>query len=811
MNSNHVTIPTFRRALFRSVAFSSFLVPALMFTPAAQAQVGEDQVSDVVEADAARTLQTVTVTARKREESLTDVPVSITAVGAAQLEQAGVTDLTELFQIVPGAENNADGERIADKPAIRGVGSQENASIRAKVTSFIDGIPMSGSQGIGSFAGLQQVEVLRGPQSAAFGRSTFGGAFNYVTADPTLGDPISGKLRGSYGTNEAFGVSGLVAIPLGDTAALQFTAERNSYGGDDDWITTSGDQLGKSEDTLLSAKLVWELNSNLRLEVLAMTQDIDDSQMPILLPNTNQLVAAPGDPDGMCAINGGGNSCVILGEIDTDAVPRIFDFDYGLASNPITNPGTRIERDRIQATVTGEVFDGYTWTISGAYTDEAGVNWIDRDFFSVGAVNPLGGTFGAMSTIHVHSSPEIEETYGEIRLASPSDGQFNWLVGASVYEYDYLNLVRTNFSTNQIMDTFSEGARNTGFFFNLGYDFTDRLTGSFEGRYQIDEIDTGSAVSPGLENTTRSFQPRVALNYEVSDAMNLYAQIARGTNPAGFNVNAASARLQATAAEQNFDLQNLIAFDEEEIVNYEVGAKGSTNTFRYSASVYYLDWTGYVQPGTTSWDPGNLTFPRTVGTFTDINGTDYFSRFFSSAGDLSGLGGEVEGTWAATDELELSGSFAYSGVEFDDTACSAIPLDYGIPAESTLNGTNCAFIGGNAPPMFSRYSTSLSGVYTRPLSNGLDGFVRLAHSWRSKRYVEQTNFEYIGDYHTLNANIGVRGDNWSAEFYGKNLTDDDTAAGAVRFFDARLPGMVFNSSFTLRRPLEVGIRLGYDF
>lgn len=797
-----------RSALLGGIAVSALSASQVMLATAAFAQTSTEQAGAD---DTAADDNVIIVTARKREESLTDVPVSISAVGADQLDAAGVTDFTELFQIVPGADNNADGERIADKPAIRGVGSQENASIRAKVTSFIDGIPLSGSQGIGSFSGLQQVEVLRGPQSAAFGRSTFGGAFNFVTADPEVGGDFSGKFRGSYGTNDSVGLSALLAVPLGETAAFQATAEFNSYGGDNEWITTSGDQLGKSEDRLFSAKFIWEPSPAFRMEIFGFTQEINDSQTPILLPNLNQLVAAPGDPDGQCAINGGGNSCVILGEIDTDAVPRVFDFDYGLASNPISDPGANISRDRIQAILSGEFAGGYNWTLSGAYTNEKGTNHIDRDFRSVGAPNEFGGTFGAMSTIHVFSTPQIEEYYGEIRLASPAEDRFNWLIGASYYEYDYLNLVLTNRSTNQIMDTFSEGARNIGFFFNLGYEFSDRLTASFEGRYQIDRIDTGTALPMTQTNTSKSFQPRFALHYEASDDINLYAQVARGTNPAGFNVNAFGARLQATAAEQGFDINNLQAFEEEEIWNYEIGVKGNTGTFRYSASLYYLDWNGYVQPSTVSWDPGNLAFPRTVGAFTNIVGTDYFSRFFSSAGDLSGLGAELEAAWSPTENFDLSGSFAYSGVNFDDNACSAIPLDYGIPADTVVNGTACAFIGGNAPPMFSKFSTSLAATYTQPLSNSLDGFVRVQHSWRSKRYVEQTNFEYIGAFHTVNASVGVKAENWSAEFYAKNLFNDDTAAGAVRFFDPRLPGMTFNSSFTLRRPAEFGLKLGYDF
>ena len=88
-------------------------------------------------------VEQILVFARKRGEQEKDVPVSMSAMSSNELAEAGVTDITSMFQLMPGVENNADGSRIANKPAIRGVGSTENSSIRAKVTTFIDGIPDS--------------------------------------------------------------------------------------------------------------------------------------------------------------------------------------------------------------------------------------------------------------------------------------------------------------------------------------------------------------------------------------------------------------------------------------------------------------------------------------------------------------------------------------------------------------------------------------------------------------------------------------------------------------------------------------------
>lgn len=747
-------------------------------------------------------VEKILIFARKRGEQMKDVPVSVSAMSNDALAKAGVTNIDGLFALVPGVENNADGSRIANKPAIRGVGSTENASIRAKVTSFIDGIPMVGAQGISSFAGLQHVEVLRGPQSAAFGRSTFGGAINYVTSDPDVYGDFELDLKATLGTDETRNFSGLMSTALIDEKlAIAVGLESKEYGGPDDWVTTSGDQLGERSDTLATVKLVYEPTDNVKVELMYLNQDIDDGHVAVLFANLDQLVPHPDDTDGLCYENGGSNSCVILGEVDK--VPLVFDYNFDLAGNPILDPGTRVKRERLQGSVEVEFDSGMTLTALGAITDETGDTWFDRDAST-------GGT-----EIHVGSSPESDETYAEVRLASSSEKDFTWLIGASIYEYDYLNTVYANRSAGAIMDLFAESAQNTGLFFSLGYSLSDKLTASFEGRYQIDEI---SSVYPAnasrnvpndisQSNETTSFQPRIALSYELNDENNLYLQIAKGTNPAGYNASALDPLLLQTAAEENFNLEAFQAYEEEEILSYEMGVKGDIreHSLRYSAAVYYLDWTGYVQPATANWTPsdGELLAGATAD--------DYYSRLFMNTGDLNGFGIELEGQWAATDALEFGASFAYSGLEFTDDTCTPILLDYGIAATSTEPYACATGIGGNQTPMQSKVTGALNATYTKAINENLEGYTRIDYQYRSKRYVEQTNTDYLPAYSLVNFRAGVRGENWSAELYVNNLFDEDSPAGAVRFFDGRVAGMGYNTSIRLRDPRTAGINLAYSF
>lgn len=776
-----------------TIAVCSLALASPMFSGAAHAQ----------ESESGRALEEITVTARKRDELMSDVPVSISAISSGAIEAAGVFSMTDLFSMAPGVENNDDGSRQAYKPAIRGVGSQENASIRAKVTSFIDGVPLIGAQGIGSLAGLDHVEILRGPQSAAFGRSTFGGAINYVTQSPS--NEFELKLRGTFADNDTRNLSAVLSAPiLDDRLGAVVTLQENNYGGDDDWVTALGYQLGATNDKQGSIKLAFNPSDSVSGSIMYLRQEIDDSESPLQFAALSQYRAHPDNPSGQCALNGGMSSCVIVGAVNNDLVPLVFEYDYDDPANPILDPGTRYTRDRLQGALSVDFDNGYSLTALAAKTEDDGFNWLDRDAFDL----------AGMSTIHVVATPVSDEKYGEVRLSSPSERQFNWLIGASIYDYDYVNTVYNNYTANIVMDIFAEGAKNTGVFFNLGYDFNDRLTGSFEGRYQNDEISGTYPANPArgapeainTMNETKSFQPRVALTYAINDSSNVYFQAARGTNPAGFNINALDPILLQTAADEGYALSSFTAFDEEEIISYEIGLKGAAldNTLRYAAAVYYLDWTGYVQPVTGNWTPADgILLPGTTG-------NDYFSRLFINTGDLDGVGFEFEGTWNATDRLTIGGMLSYSGLEFTNDSCSPIPIDYGVPAVQT-SPFACAGVGGNLPPMFSNFATSLDATYTFPVTSDIDGFVRLDHRYRSKRYVEQTNTDYIDGFHLLNLRVGIRGESWSAELFANNLTDDDTPTGAVRFFDGRQPGMVFGSSYVNRRPRSVGIALAYDF
>lgn len=160
------------------------------------------------------------------------------------------------------------------------------------------------------------------------------------------------------------------------------------------------------------------------------------------------------------------------------------------------------------------------------------------------------------------------------------------------------------------MQIFSEDASKVGAFVNLTYDISDSTTVSFEGRYQIDDINNlNNVTGESFKNKTKSFQPRLAINHTVKDQLSVYGQFSTGNNPAGVNVNFTNPQAVDAINIANtgnaygpavitFGPETFLRFDEEKLNNFEVGAKGRMmdNRLSLAAVLYYMEWEDMVQP-----------------------------------------------------------------------------------------------------------------------------------------------------------------------------------------------------------------------
>ena len=215
-------------------------VPFTLSQPhAAMAQEGVDA------ADAAGTGDIV-VTARRREESLIDVPISVTAISGDALQASGAIDITTLQDKTPNLTLQiARGSNSTLIAFMRGVGQQDPLwGFEPGVGLYIDDVYVARPQGaVLDIFDVERVEVLRGPQGTLYGRNTIGGAIKYVTR--RLGNDFSGKVRASYGSFDQIDLIGQVTVPLGDMLSVGGAVamyKRDGYGEN---LTTGADQYDK--------------------------------------------------------------------------------------------------------------------------------------------------------------------------------------------------------------------------------------------------------------------------------------------------------------------------------------------------------------------------------------------------------------------------------------------------------------------------------------------------------------------------------------------------------------------------------------
>jgi iron complex outermembrane receptor protein len=609
-------------------------------------------------------LEEVTVTARKREESLKDVPVSISVMSSDMLREANIIEPRDLFALTPGLDYDASNsnDRLSDNPSIRGIQANTGSSNLQKVNTFLDGMPMIGSQGTNQFVDIQQVEVYRGPQSSAFGRSTFAGAINYVSRDP--GDEFAAEARLQSSNLDRNRVTTSFSGPISDT--LGYTLDLSKEQFDGLWESTEGLPLGGQETRYYTGKLKWTPNNRFDAEFRILHTETYDDEGGVWYANDPFIdVDEDGLGDAGTAYDGlsydqtkwggectntllpgsmGGFTAYQIGALDCDIpIPG-----RGLARNtnvlaqlPIDNvtaediqdfaihdPGSETDRNRFQAEFNVS-FDAGDLQILTMYSEDTAFAWRDRDLTDLTAsVQVMMGMVALSTREYRHQADVItaDESMLEVRWVSPGEDRLRYVVGASYYQYDYNEKTFDRYAaflddpTVPVLDQQSDVAENSAIFGNIAYDLGDRTTVSFEARQQRDEVTNINLGVPPVQfkSTFDTFQPRVALTHAINENVSIYLQYAKGTNPGG-NVPDTIVPVKQEIHQYAFDnglvewqLEDWQEFAEEELTNYEFGVKADLfdNRVTIATSIYAMDWEHYNQGGSPAFNPYDLAEDR---------------------------------------------------------------------------------------------------------------------------------------------------------------------------------------------------------
>lgn len=775
-------------------------------------------------AQATATLEEVTVTARKREESLTSIPVAVSAFAIATIEEKGLTSLEDLSKFAPGLsvvnQGTTFGGRLLSGIRFRGMNPTVFTPSTQVGALFVDGIYfLGGAQSVG-FDDVARVEVIRGPQAAYFGRSTFGGAINYITRDP--GTEFSGEVVADISSFDSETFSLAVEGPLlGDRVRGRLSGSRRVKGAQ--YTATDGGELGREQTESLNGTLLIAPNESLRIKLRATySEDADSAPDNVAISYSQLGNCPPGTPQTYR--NGAGdvvNGALTLnfncGALPFDAVritsnttfPETFplarfvpamgqapqnlpldvrevlvDNSFGspslAAAPPLARFGLIRRIERYSALLDYQFNDAWTLSAALAYNEQNGNVIRDSDYSD-------------QITTYIAGPSHFEDESAELRLAFDNGGALRALIGANYYQQEanqtFTNGVEATYAfsiptgnpftrPNPLQNpSGNDEIETTGIFGSIEYDFLDAFTFTLEGRYQVDKVGrfSGSELNgltrePDFES--KEFLPRAIVSFRPWEATTIYAQYAKGTLP-GDNTNLAVFRTLTPAQQAEVDASfgGSIAeeIDSEILDSYEIGIKQELleGRLRYALTAYYLEWENQKAQATIFLTADN---GRTVS--------------FRVPGDSEIRGLEFESSWAVADGLRLGATFNWTDSEYTDFSLAGNAAFFG---GTSLNGYNAV---GNTQPRFPEYSGTVSGDYTASLNEDWQYFVRGDVIYTGKQFIDELNLANVDAYTTVNFGIGVTRNQLSIQAYVNNLLDEDGWATATGGFDLTLSPVV---------------------
>lgn len=686
-------------------------------------------------------LDEIVVTARKQSERLQDVPLAISAFGAQEMQQRGIREVADLSSVTPGLNIEKDQGRRFERPVIRG---QANVLGSPNVASFIDGVYIPDSLFATELAFVERVEVIKGPQSALYGRQTFAGAISYTTRQPS--DHLETMVRATAAEHNEYnflaGISGpLIADRLSGQASLNYYTYGGEYRNHTN-TSSNGQMIGQEKTIGGTAALRFTPSDDLWFTLRGSYAKNDDGHEPMAMQRSSA---------NNCYLNRPTQYYCGAIKVTPDMI--------GLNLEDIDGGG--VERETSRLSLTGEYDrNGYTFTSITGYNKSEEKRKSDQDYQPT---RLLGGS------LHVNDQIEIESLSQEFRVASPTDGRLHWLAGLSYFTADTWT-GRYRYLTKAMQDNGTISTTNLAAFGLVGFDFTERLSGTAEIRIAEEELHLEGGASKFDEKATyKSTNPRFTLAYKVDDNVLLYGLIARGNKPGGFNSD-----VRLSSADR--------AYGEESAWNYEVGVKSDLldRRLRLNVSAYYIDWTDQQMTQVAL-----------------VNNTETVS-FIRNVGEVTVKGVEVETLAQITSDWRLRGTFAYADSEYQ----SATDPDF-----ATLSQGN-GDITGKAIPNAPKIQYSIGTNYAWHIGDDRI-FVDATYSYRSKKYDQVANLAWVDGRDTFNAQLGWEHGPHRVILFARNLFDNIDPVGIIRYTDFTTNKRGFVGS--LPRGRQIGLTYEANF
>lgn len=760
-----------RRALLCGAALSGI---AAMPTAA----FAQDQTDD---AEAASQERVIIVQARRQNESLQEVPVTVTAIGGDTLQKYNIDQIADVVSRVPTLNVQVGGSGSGGQLSLRGVGSSNiSAAFDSAVAFEYDGVVVSSMRLVqAGFFDVEQIDVLRGPQSLFFGKSATAGVLSLRSANPTPDWEVG--MRANYEFEEkGYLLSGYISGPITDTLGVRLAAQFNDI--DEFQLmqpnTPAVNQARGLTDFIGRLTLDWNPSDRFRANLKVQY-------------TKNENDGAIGTAEVFCGANGVADPIVLLGGAIT--IPagydcNAFDQRYYLtdAAPPLSGPvpgnspangrngvpfgETEIWFGRLQFDL--DLSDTLTLTsVTGLLNMDA----IDYDIYSYGGFLPgpngtrLPGGAGASDPIN-----QLEQYSQELRLTSDFDGPVNFMLGAFYEDRTFIfdtSQQGVNISflgpdpvtgfTYDWDKTHTTKTEALSFFGSLMWDITDQLELSGGIRWTDERkvqtiavpyvhtfLQGPGFVAPGffsgpIEFADDNFSPEVTLRYKANDDLNIFASFKTGFKSGGIDNSALPSNSLSQAAASG-DFSSLI-FASEEAIGGEIGFKSqwANRDFTLNATAFYYVFTDLQ-----------------VQNFNAV--TVQFAT--SNAGELTTKGVDIESRWRTpVDGLSLSANLSYLDAQYTDTFIQPLGI-----STVDLNGRR----GSQAP----EWAGNFAADWTIPINDSLEIFLS-GNAAYNDGYItdEATLNDYVQPSFWLfdaNVSIGHPDGKWKLSLIAQNLTDE---------------------------------------
>jgi iron complex outermembrane receptor protein len=678
-------------------------------------------------AQSGQNVETVIVTAEKRSERLIDVPTSISVVTARDIQDKTMIELSDIAAQVPNVQ--MQGSSLFPNITIRGVGSSSGTEtgVDPSVVVYVDGVPMGRERAENTpLDGVQQIEVLRGPQGTLYGENTIGGAINITTVKPS--DEVTGSADVMFGNLGYVQTSAFISGPLnaggGDNL---FGSITGTYRNRDGFIHNDFDDKNIDYDRDFSghARLIYNATSRLSFDFSADYLHENDSEsllttqyfLPLPLQPASRTEDVNSPEFGRRTVYGGSIHATYdftwarLDAItsyrgytsqyafDSDGTPLPFD-----AENDIDDANLFTQEIRLTSTEPGPL----QWIAGAYYSHQRLVDTFNNQFFAdLGDALPFGfPPFAPDYLDQITSRGRIMSNEYAIFANATYDITPRWRIDGGIrFTYDQKNLVYSQLET-ALVDGPSIG------YYLLQY--VPYANPSF-----TESVPTGD----------------ISISFKIDDDQTAYAKFSRGYKAGGFNAYLNTAPFSGP-----------YTFRPEYLSNYEIGYKSSL-------------WDGLVTVN------GDLFYDDYTDKQEEIEDIKTFSLVVANAAQATIYGAELETDVHPVDGLTLSGTLGY------------LDTRYGKFNDGASNYT------GNSLPSAPSLQYTLSGQYEHdiPGFSGWAGMIRLEMIHDNHSFTDPENTVSLenGAVTYFNGRIGVENGKWGFFVWGNNLTSQYHLAGGL--------------------------------